>query len=61
MKTNNVIFSYHEKVAYVCNTVKPELSAEVIETQTKDYEHWVEDDFLCKNFIPNGFSNDLYD
>ncbi|XP_060957675.1 uncharacterized protein LOC133029203 [Cannabis sativa] len=31
------------------------------EKQQKDLDSWVENDFLCKNFILNGLSDDLYD
>ncbi|PON99483.1 Zinc finger, CCHC-type, partial [Trema orientale] len=50
-----------KKVAYVCTSEKPILPAEPDERQTKEYESWVEKDFLCKNFILNGLSDDLYD
>ena len=31
------------------------------ERQTKALQDWTENDFMCKNFILNGLSDDLYD
>lgn len=43
-----------KKLALVLTTTKPE--EEELELET-----WLKDDFLCKNFIHNGLSDDLYD
>lgn len=37
------------------------MSVELIETQTNDYQYWVEDDFLCTKFILNDLADNLYD
>ena len=39
----------------------PSLPTEPTETQTKENATWVENNFLCKNYILNGFSDNLYD
>ncbi|XP_062079740.1 uncharacterized protein LOC133784392 [Humulus lupulus] len=58
-----------KKVAFVLTALKPvvpEASTDKDnqterEKQQKDLDSWVENDFLCKNFILNGLSDDLYD
>lgn len=56
-----LFFITMKKVAYALNNGKLELFVKPIETQTKDYQYWVEDGFLCKIFILNGLVGDLYD
>lgn len=48
-----------KKVTYFCNNIQLELPIKPTETQTKDREYWVKNDFLCKNFIINCLSDDL--
>ncbi|XP_062102868.1 uncharacterized protein LOC133813848 [Humulus lupulus] len=58
-----------KKVAFVLTALKPVVSEASTdkdketerEKQQKDLDSWVENDFLCKNFILNGLSDDLYD
>ena len=58
-----------KKAAFVLTAVKsivPEPSTDVDreaerEKQQKNLESWTENDFLCKNYILNGLSDDLYD
>ncbi|KAL5753674.1 hypothetical protein ACOSP7_021894 [Xanthoceras sorbifolium] len=48
-----------KKVAYVLTTEKPIMP--LPPAAPKEHESWVENDFLCKNYILNGLSDDLYD
>ncbi|XP_060972678.1 uncharacterized protein LOC133038526 [Cannabis sativa] len=67
-----LFFLTMKKVAYVLTVLKPVVSetpppaekkdeVEKYESQVKERDSWVENDFLCKNFILNGLSDDLYD
>ena len=63
-----------KKVAFVLTVVRPivpgpptdttldtDADREAREKKQKDLESWTENDFLCKNYILNGLSDDLYD
>ena len=50
-----------KRVAFVITSGISSLPTEPTETQTKEHATWVENDFLCKNYILNGLSDDLYD
>ncbi|KAL5812421.1 hypothetical protein ACOSQ3_027371 [Xanthoceras sorbifolium] len=54
-----LFFLATKKVAYVLTIEKPILPLPL--AAPKEHESWVENDFLCKNYILNGLSNDLYD
>ncbi|XP_060963454.1 uncharacterized protein LOC133032979 [Cannabis sativa] len=67
-----LFFLTMKKVAFVLTVLKPVLSetpppvekkdeVEKYESQVKERDSWVENDILCKNFILNGLSDDLYD
>ncbi|XP_060960933.1 uncharacterized protein LOC133031452 [Cannabis sativa] len=67
-----MFFLTMKKVAYVLTVLKPVVcetpppaekkdEVEKYESQVKEMDSWVENDFLCKNFILNGLSDDLYD
>ena len=59
------------KVVAALTTDKPQLPDKPDETdtakmaswteQSKQLQTWTEHDYLCKNFILNGLSDDLYD
>ncbi|GJS50253.1 hypothetical protein Tco_0600374 [Tanacetum coccineum] len=65
METKMLFFLTMKKVASALTSQKPV----VVETtelwekekQTKALQEWTENDFMCKNFILNGLSDDLYD
>ncbi|KAL5857516.1 hypothetical protein ACOSQ3_004974 [Xanthoceras sorbifolium] len=48
-----------KKVAYILTTEKSILS--LPPTTPKEHVSWDENDFLCKNYIFNSLSDDLYD
>ncbi|GAA0185435.1 hypothetical protein LIER_32723 [Lithospermum erythrorhizon] len=58
-----------KKVVVVLDTVKPDVAESStdkdkqpkVEKKQKELDSWTENDFLCKNFIFNGLSDDLYD
>ncbi|ONI14158.1 hypothetical protein PRUPE_4G265600 [Prunus persica] len=50
-----------KKLAFVCTSVKPYAFDNPTPEQTWALQTWTENDFLCKNYILNGLSNDLYD
>ena len=56
-----LFFQTMKKVAFVLNSEKPKFPQEPTDTRTKEYESWVDNDFLCKKFVLNGLSDDLYD
>ncbi|GKA22911.1 hypothetical protein Tco_0708873 [Tanacetum coccineum] len=64
-KQKMLFFLTMKKVAFALTFQKPV----VVETtelwekekQTKALQEWTENDFMCKNIILNGLSNDLYD
>ncbi|KAL5753641.1 hypothetical protein ACOSP7_021861 [Xanthoceras sorbifolium] len=58
MEAENVVFLNHKNVAYVLTTEKPIIP--LPPAVPKEHEFWVENDFLCKNYILNGLSDDLY-
>ena len=59
------------KVVAVLTTDKPQLPEKPDETdadlmrdwteKSKELQNWTEQDYLCRNFILNGLSDDLYD
>jgi len=50
-----------KKVAHAATTKTPTLPEDPTDEQTREATAWEEADFLCKNFILNGLSDDLYD
>ena len=64
-KQKMLFFLTMKKVHTALSSEKPVVSEtaenDELEKQTKAVEAWVESDFLCKNFILNGLSDDLYD
>ncbi|ONI21421.1 hypothetical protein PRUPE_2G065000 [Prunus persica] len=50
-----------KKLASVCTSDKPYASDNPTPEQTWALQTWTENDFLCKNYILNGLSDDLYD
>ncbi|KAL5763025.1 hypothetical protein ACOSP7_019289 [Xanthoceras sorbifolium] len=54
-----LFFLTTKKIAYVFTTEKPIMP--LPPTTSKRHESWVENDFLCKNYILNGLSDDLHD
>ncbi|XP_062102817.1 uncharacterized protein LOC133812980 [Humulus lupulus] len=64
-KQKMLFFLPIKKVNTVLTSDKPTVSEkednDEKEKQTKALDAWVENDFLCKNFILNGLSDDLYD
>ena len=50
-----------KRVTFVITSEISSLPTELTETQTKEHATWVENDFLCKNYILNGLFDDLYD
>ena len=68
-KQNMLFYLTMKKVAFVITALKPVVSELSIdkdkkterEKQQKELDSWVEKDLLCKNFILNGLSDDLYD
>ena len=61
METKNVVFLNHEKSRFCSYYWKPIQSNPPTEAETKDLDAWIENDFLCKNYILNGLADDLYD
>lgn len=51
----------HTALSSEKHVVSETLENDELEKQTKGVEAWVENDFLYKNFILNGLSDDLYD
>ncbi|KAM6570923.1 hypothetical protein CsatA_015003 [Cannabis sativa] len=64
-KQKMLFFLTTKKVAYVLTTDKLVVSDtakdDEKQKQTADLTSWVENDFLCKNYILNGLSDNLYD
>ena len=56
-----LFFLTTKKLASFCTTVKPTLLEEPTIAHTKASQTWIENDFLAKNYILNGLSDDLYD
>ncbi|KAM1507442.1 hypothetical protein PS1_017067 [Malus domestica] len=56
-----LFFLTTKKLASFCTTVKPTLFEEPTIAQTKASQTWIENDFLAKNYILNGLTDDLYD
>ncbi|KAL5806367.1 hypothetical protein ACOSQ4_029100 [Xanthoceras sorbifolium] len=54
-----LFFLTTKKVAYVLTIEKPILPLPPV--ASKEHESWVENNFLCNNYILNGLSNNLYD
>ena len=44
-----------------CLFILPKEDEEANDELLKDIEYWEEDDFLCKNYMINGMSDNLYD
>ncbi|KAB2631275.1 hypothetical protein D8674_008794 [Pyrus ussuriensis x Pyrus communis] len=55
-----LFFLTTKKLASFCTTVKPTLPEKPTIEQTKASQTWIENDFLAKNYILNGLSDDLY-
>lgn len=49
------------KVNSALTVDKPVLPENPTDAQQKDLNTWTDNDFMCKNFILNGLSDDLYD
>ncbi|GKF07809.1 hypothetical protein Tco_0042033 [Tanacetum coccineum] len=64
-KHKMLFFLTMKKVAFALTSQKPVVieSTELWEKekQTKALQEWTENDFMCKNLIVNGLSDDLYD
>ena len=56
-----LFYSTIEKIAIIITTKKSVLLKDLTTEQTAILRKWTEDDFLCKNYILNGLSNNLYD
>ena len=50
-----------KKVAYSVTIIKPTQVDPPTAENTKEIANWDSDDFLCKNYILNALSDDLYD
>ena len=50
-----------KKLATIVNTEKLVLPENPTTEQTAALEKWTADDFICKNYILNGLSDNLYD
>ena len=50
-----------KKVAYSFTTIKPTQVNPPTTENTKEISNWDFDDFMCKNYILNPLSDDLYD
>ena len=51
-----------KKVTTACTTEKPKIpEINPTEEQMKELATWTETDFICKNLIFNGLTNELYD
>ncbi|TYK22684.1 hypothetical protein E5676_scaffold195G001300 [Cucumis melo var. makuwa] len=51
-----------KRVTTACTSEKLEVSEkDPIEEQLKNLATWTETDFICKNLILNGLTNELYD
>ncbi|TYK09542.1 uncharacterized protein E5676_scaffold757G00230 [Cucumis melo var. makuwa] len=51
-----------KKVATTCTTEKSKVSEkDPTEEQLKNLDIWIETDFICKNLILNGLTDELYD
>ncbi|XP_071729060.1 uncharacterized protein [Rutidosis leptorrhynchoides] len=63
-KQKMLFFLTMKKVNSVLTTEKPnvnEVADQVDEEQAKALKTWEDNNYLCKNYILNGLSNDLYD
>ena len=56
-----LFYSTIEKIAIIITTKKSVLLKDLTIEQTAILRKWIEDDFLCKNYILNELSNNLYD
>lgn len=54
-----MLFFVTTKVSYVLTVEKPDLS-DPDEAEMKELDTWDENDFLYKNYVLNGLSDDLY-
>ncbi|KAB2628501.1 hypothetical protein D8674_033296 [Pyrus ussuriensis x Pyrus communis] len=54
-------FSPQKKIGFLCTTVNPTFPEKPTIAQTKLSQTWIGNDFLAKNYILNGLSDDLYD
>ncbi|XP_062075752.1 uncharacterized protein LOC133779869 [Humulus lupulus] len=69
LETKDALLSNHKEVVFFLTALKPIFSETLThkdkETERKkkqkELDSWVENDFLYKNFILNGLSDDLYD
>ena len=50
-----------KNITTIITTEKSVLPEDSIAEQTVALSKWTEDDFLCKNYILNGLSDNLYD
>ena len=50
-----------KKIASNCTSEMPLLPEHPTAEQFKLFQTWIENDFLCKNYILNGLCDDLYD
>ncbi|KAA0060458.1 uncharacterized protein E5676_scaffold119G00440 [Cucumis melo var. makuwa] len=61
-KQKLLFFLTLKKVATACTTEKPKVSEkDPTEEQLKNLATWTETDFICKNLILNGLTDELYD
>ncbi|KAH7847133.1 hypothetical protein Vadar_022259 [Vaccinium darrowii] len=50
-----------QKLAAYCDSVKPAVVNPATTENTNAIANWVDEDFLCKNYILNAIADDLYD
>ena len=60
-KSKMLFYITTKKVAYSVTTIKPTQVDPPSAENTKEIANWDSDDFLCKNYILNALSDDLYD
>ena len=60
-KSKMLFYITTKKVAYSVTTIKPTQVDPPTAKNTKEIANWDSDNFLCKNYILNALSDDLYD